>query len=167
MIYSHPKVHEPLDQADLIDECPVFHVKAFSLSPTVSVEVNYELRRVVVVTQACDLPNEKTTTVNVAEVFDARQLIDQGVLKAADIKGPIRAGRVWGLYFLPAKADAAFGEMIVDMRRLHTVRRDLLGELCAAGRRLARVQSPYREHLAKHFADTFSRIGLPQPYETM
>ena len=94
MIYSQPKLHEPLDQGDLIDECPVFHVKAFSLSPTVSVEVNYELRRVVVVTQACDLPNEKTTTVNVAEVFDARQLIDQGVLKAADIKGPIRAGRV-------------------------------------------------------------------------
>jgi len=26
--------------------------------------------------------------------------------------------------------------------------------------------SHYREHLAKHFADTFSRIGLPEPYET-
>jgi hypothetical protein len=33
--------------------------------------------------------------------------------------------------------------------------------------RLARIQTPYREHLAKHFADTFSRIGLPQPYETL
>ncbi len=28
------------------------------------------------------------------------------------------------------------------------------------------LQSPYREHLAKHFADTFSRIGLPEPYES-
>ena len=28
----------------------------------------------------------------------------------------------------------------------------------------ARLLSPYREHLAKHFADTFSRIGLPVPY---
>jgi hypothetical protein len=44
---------------------------------------------------------------------------------------------------------------------------DLLASLSQAGLRLARVQTPYREHLAKHFADTFSRIGLPQPYETM
>jgi hypothetical protein len=33
--------------------------------------------------------------------------------------------------------------------------------------RRARLQAPYREHLAKHFGDTFSRIGLPRPYETM
>jgi len=25
----------------------------------------------------------------------------------------------------------------------------------------------YREHLANHFADTFSRIGLPEPYDTV
>lgn len=25
----------------------------------------------------------------------------------------------------------------------------------------------YPIHLAKHFADTFSRIGLPRPYETL
>lgn len=57
--------------------------------------------------------------------------------------------------------------MIVDLRRLHTVRLDLLSALCRAGKRRARLLSPYREHLAKHFADTFSRIGLPRPYETM
>jgi hypothetical protein len=31
---------------------------------------------------------------------------------------------------------------------------------------LARLQPLYREHLAKHFADAYSRIGLPAPYET-
>jgi hypothetical protein len=57
--------------------------------------------------------------------------------------------------------------MIIALRRLHTVRLDLLAALCRAGKRRARLQTPYREHLAKHFADTFSRIGLPQPYETL
>jgi hypothetical protein len=57
--------------------------------------------------------------------------------------------------------------MIVDLRRLHTIRLDLLRVLCQAGHRKARMQPLYREHLAKHFADTFSRIGLPRPYETM
>jgi hypothetical protein len=36
-----------------------------------------------------------------------------------------------------------------------------------AGQPRARLQPLYREHLAKHFADGFSRIGLPRPYETM
>jgi hypothetical protein len=107
------------------------------------------------------------TLVNVAEVFDAQQLVDQKLLKPADIKGTLRSGRIWGLYFLPAHAELGLSEMIVDLRRLHTVQLDLLMALCRLGRRRARLQIPYREHLAKHFADTFSRIGLPQPYETL
>ena len=57
--------------------------------------------------------------------------------------------------------------MVVDLRRMHTIRLDLLCPLCQAGDRRARVRPLYREHLAKHLADTFSRIGLPRPYETM
>lgn len=102
-----------------------------------------------------------------AVAFDAQQLVDAGSLKPADVKGPLRAGRTWGLYFLPAQADLGLGEMIVDLRRLHTVRLDLLAGLCRDGRRRGRLPPPYREHLAKHFADTFSRIGLPRPYETL
>lgn len=37
---------------------------------------------------------------------------------------------------------------------------------CQRGLRRARIQPLYREHLAKHFADTYSRIGLPEPYST-
>jgi hypothetical protein len=56
--------------------------------------------------------------------------------------------------------------MIVDLRQLHAVRLDLLTELSRRGNRRARLLPPYREHLAKHFTDTYSRIGLPVPYET-
>ncbi len=43
----------------------------------------------------------------------------------------------------------------------------VLRALCQAENRRGRIRPLYREHLAKHFADTFSRIGLPRPYETM
>jgi hypothetical protein len=102
----------------------------------------------------------------IAVVLDAQSLVDQNLLKAADIGGSIRAGRVFGWYFLPASGEHFLPEMIVDLRQLHTVRIDLLTALCHRGHRRARVLAPYREHLAKHFADTFSRIGLPQPYDT-
>ena len=68
---------------------------------------------------------------------------------------------------VPADAALGLGEMVVELRRLHTVRLDLLRQLCRAGKRRARVQPLYREHLAKHFADTYCRIGLPEPYETL
>jgi hypothetical protein len=71
------------------------------------------------------------------------------------------------LVFLPADGKLMLPEMIVDLRRLHTIQLGLLRELVHAGQRRARMQPLYREHLAKHFADTFSRIGLPRPYETM
>ena len=57
--------------------------------------------------------------------------------------------------------------MRMPCRDLHTIQIDLLRSLIQAGQRRARLQPPYREHLAKHFADGFSRIGLPRPYETM
>lgn len=57
-------------------------------------------------------------------------------------------------------------ELIVDLRQLHTLPIDVLTALCREGNRLARVEPLYRVHLSKHFADTYSRIGLPEPYET-
>jgi hypothetical protein len=167
MIYHLPPLNEGIDQGDLIDGCPVSLVTAFSTDQLDTARVQLDLHRVVVLTQTCDLANQKVDTANVASVFDAQQLVTGHILKAVDLKGPIRAGRVWGLYFLPAQAELGLNEMIVDLRRLHTVRLDLLSTLCRAGKRRARLHTPYREHLAKHLADTFSRIGLPQPYETL
>jgi hypothetical protein len=129
-------------------------------------EIEVVPARVLVLTQTCDLANLKATNVAIAVAYDAQHLVDQGLLKPADIRGPIRGGRVFGWYFLPAIPDAGVPEMIVDLRQLHTVRRDVLEALCLRGRRRARLLSPYREHLAKHFADTYSRIGLPLPYES-
>jgi len=167
MIYAVPPSEDAIDQGDLIDGCPLPHIAAIDASAPVPWVTGVDFRRVIVLTQTCDLANDKTSVVIVAEVFEAQQLVDEKLLKPADVKGPLRSGRIWGMYFLPAFADLGLGEMIVDLRRLHTVRLDLLSDLCRAGKRRGRVRPLYREHLAKHFADTYSRIGLPQPYETL
>jgi hypothetical protein len=167
MIYVQPAATEPIDQGDLIDNCPVLRMRKLSPDQRQLENVEADWRRVIVLTQTCDLANDKTVDANVAEVFEAQFLVDRGVLKPADIKGPIRAGRVWGWYFLPADGRLSLPEMIVDLRRLHTIQLEVLRCLVQAGHRRARMQPLYREHLAKHFADTFSRIGLPRPYETM
>jgi hypothetical protein len=167
VIYAVPTPGDPLDQGDLIEGCPVTEITSYIPDAGVDPRIEYEFQRVVVLTQTCDLANDKTTLATVAEAQSAQNFVDAGILKPADIKGPLRSGRIWGLYFLPTDAGLGLPEMIVDFRRLHTVKLDLLRTLCRAGKRPGRVQPLYREHLAKHFADTFSRIGLPRPYETL
>jgi hypothetical protein len=167
VIYQRPSPEEALDQGDLIDGCPLLHIRSLDGVVTDPPEIDYNRRRVVLLTQTCDLANAKATSGNVAEVFDAQHLIDLKLFKPADVQGPLRSGRVWGWYFLPADNGLGLGEMVLDLRRLHTVPLDVLRQLSRSGNRPARIGPLYREHLAKHFADTFSRIGLPRPYETL
>lgn len=165
-LYRLPPPDNPVDQGDLIDGCPIFFVVGFDINNLESPEVDTIPARVLVLTQTCDLANQKARHVVCASMYDAQYLVDQQVLKPAEIRGAVRAGRVFGWYYLPRIAALDLPEMIVDFRQLHTVRMDLLIALCQRGKRRARVQPLYREHLAKHFADTYSRIGLPEPYET-
>lgn len=164
MIYDQPAPNAPIDQGDIIDECPLPQLAAGDLSGSGPPEVELARSRVVILTQTCDLAQHKATRAVVAVVRDAGDLVAQGYLKAADVRGPIRAGRVYGWYFLPAEPSLGLSESIVDLRQLHTVRVEVLWHLAARGRRLGRLQPLYRAHLGKHFADTYSRIGLPEPY---
>ncbi len=166
MIYRLPLPDDPLDQGDILDACPILELTDYDLQASKPLATNYSLQRVLVLTQTCDFANAKTRLIVVAVILNAQSLIDQQLLKAEEIRGHVRAGRVYGWYFLPMNAELGLPEMIVDMRQLQSVRVDLLTGLCQRGQRRARIQPLYREHLAKHFADTYSRIGLPQPYET-
>ena len=166
MIFRRPPPDAPVDQGDVIDGCPLVTVSDFDERALQTIHVDEAIERVVVLTQTCDLANQKVSQVVVAVVLDANEVVASGQLKGVEVRGPVRAGRVFGWYFLPRSQELGLGEMIVDFRQLHTVRLDLLRALCAAGHRPARIEPLYREHLSKHFADSYSRIGLPVPYET-
>jgi hypothetical protein len=120
--------------------------------------------RVVVLTQACDLAQTKANRVLVATVHEAKVLVDRKILKEGVIRDHVRTHRVYGWYFLPR--GGAMQESIVDLRDLHTIPRAMLERLVHEGKRVARIATPYREHLSQHFSTTYSRIGLPEPYET-
>ena len=162
MIYTVADPDGSIDQGDLIDGCPVVSVTTFRPADPTASALEVLTERVIVLTQTCDLANGKTDLAVVAVVEVAADLVARGVLTAAEAKGNLLKGRVYGLYFLPADAVLGLPEMVVDFRRLHTVRLDLLVGLCRTGLRRGRVRPLYREHLSKHFADGSSRIGLPR-----
>ena len=166
MIFDRTDPGASLDQGGILRDCPVVQVVSLELEAPDTPDVHSSEERVVVLTQTCDLAQRKVTQVVVAVAVEAAEIVARGQLNASDIRGPVRAGRVFGWYFLPADEALAIPELIVDLRQLHTVPLELLENLCRTGKRDGRIRPLFREHLAKHFADTYSRIGLPEPYAT-
>lgn len=158
----------PLTQGDLIDDCPLvsFKVGAIPLNLE-NPAIKWWPARIVILTQACDLAHPKTDVVLVAQVHDAQKLVDQGVLKPTTIRDQIRRHLVFGWYFLPAvTTPVVLPEALIDLRDVQAIPRAVLEELLRHGKRLASLASPYREHLAQHFAVTYMRVALPEPYDT-
>lgn len=156
-----------LTQGDILDECPILVWKLEP--PPLDLDFPPEVRiiRVVVLTQACDLAQDKTTRVVVAPVHQATELIARNILKAGAIRDQVRRGQVFGWYFLPAApAPIQLAESIVDLRELHTIERRTLEYLVGSGKRVCSIGTPWREHLAQHFGTTYTRIALPEPYDT-
>ena len=160
MIYDVVPADQMLTQGDVFDGCPIAREQLDG-------SVNRHRERVIVMTQACDIVQAKADQIVVAVLYTTDEIVQQGQLKAPAIRDQLRRGQIFGWYFLPA-ADAPIPlpESIVNFRDLHTVPRSLLEKLAAAGNRVCRLLSPFREHLAQHFAVTYMRIALPLPYET-
>jgi hypothetical protein len=164
MIYEQRAPAAALTQGDLLDGCPILFWEYAATAAEARPESASMRVRVVVLTQACDLAQAKATRVLVAVVHRVQHLVEQGVLQSKLIRDQIRTHRVYGWYFLPT--DGTVEESIVDLHDLHTIPRALLDNLIKDGKRVASIRTPFREHLAQHFATTYGRVGLPEPYPT-
>jgi hypothetical protein len=83
-MYEQP-LETDLSQGDILDDCPILVWKP---APPLDFDVPPEIRiiRVVVLTQACDLAQDKTTRAVVAPVHDAAELVARNILKAVVIR---------------------------------------------------------------------------------
>ena len=158
----------PLSQGDILDDCPLVFWKEQAREVAEGDKPQSLESRVIILTQACDLANNKTTRAVVAVVHAAVDLVNAGLLKGNVIRDQVRRHQVYGWYFLPADMTLpGFPESLVDLRDLHTVPKSILEELQGHGKHVGRLVTPYREHLAQHFSVTYSRIALPEPYGTL
>jgi hypothetical protein len=167
-MFTVPAVSDLLTQGDLLDDCPLVSLRPDRITTDPrAIAVQRWLARIIVLTQACDLAQPKTDLVLVAPVRDAQKLVEQGVLKGTIVRDHVRRHLVFGWYFIPASpAPLALPEALIDLRDVHSVPRVVLEQLIRSGKRVASLVSPYREHLAQHFAVTYMRVALPEPYAT-
>jgi len=158
-------------QGDILMNCPVFSVAgplSWPLSADAEIEVEAKVFDLVVMTQSCDLENEKVDDILLAQLVTWTDVVlaetqrGNEAVRSRKFRKLLVDGNVPGLSLLHQRdTNPELPWSVVDFHRLFTLPKRFITQFAAdAGERL-RIRSPYREHLAQAFARYFMRVGLP------
>ena len=122
---------------------------------------------VLVLTQSCDLEQNKARSVLLCPWWDMWEFVEkakaQGENWGSKIKDELRKGNLPGYHLLneAATEKLSIGLGIADFRTLYTAPADFVREFARKSGPRLRLMPPYREHLAQAFARFIMRVGLP------
>lgn len=164
-------VGNQLEQGDFLLNCPVLEAKwtgANEPNLAHSLEASVRLFDVVIMTQSCDLVQDKIDTVLVTPYFSVEFLVQHNWPTAspkeiANLRERIRRGEMPGYHMLAGCELPGFihGLQIVSFYQVFSVPKNLVLYLAEQQSPRLRLLPPYREHLGQAFARFFMRIGLP------
>ena len=155
-------------QGDFLDQCPIlippddFQIPVLG-EPT---EIRVELRTydVIVMSQSCDLEQDKLDLVLVCPHWSLERLADENdFFKSSAGKEQLRRGNVPGYHLLaPCElSEAKRGIQVVDFRSVYSLPYKFVKSFATRRGKRLRLLPPYREHLSQAFARFFMRVGLP------
>ena len=166
---------DELLQGDIIPKCPVPSVPELEAAvadgnleegQTLSVEIT--LVDVRVITQSCDLENERVDEVVLAQVVDWEKAVElelsrgNQVVRSKNFRKALVDGNIPGVTLLHSHdQDPRLAWSVVDFHRLFVLPRSVVKAAAVATGDRLRLLPPYREHLGQAFARYFMRVGLP------
>lgn len=158
-----------LEQGDILWRCPAVRPQVEIASTTeqqVATIIYYA--DAIIMTQSCDLANEKIEDVLLCAHWDLEE-ISQRIPSFANkgFRKMVLDGRVYRYAFLAAsdEPEQPMGVRIVDFSYVFTLPKAALRQLAQIQGKRLRLCPPYREHLSQAFARFFMRVGLPQQIE--
>ena len=167
---------EDLEQGDFIDRCPTFipdYTPTFTgqsqqsahITPDFSI-INGEWQEydVVVMSQSCDLQNDKLKFVLVCPYWSLEEFSEQNAnFRSRKIREEIRRGYLHSLHMLNecSLEEKKQGIQIVEFGSVYSIPFDFLKHFAKGQGRRLRLLSPYKEQLSQAFARYFMRVGLP------
>ncbi|MEY2612587.1 MAG: hypothetical protein RLZZ396_1179 [Planctomycetota bacterium] len=160
---------DSLRQGDIIEDCDIAVVPDdFSTSSDEDI-IDVEKRRLIVITQSCDLENGKAPFVALCPVYTVSEF-QKSQMNFASLARleEIRKGRVEGLYMLPSTNDPSnnLEALIADFRMIVSLPIGYLSRKASDAERRSRLLSPFVEHFSQAFARFFMRVGLPSQIPT-
>lgn len=157
-------------QGDVILNCPVPQISSIDLPIEIDQDVAIDIATMdlIVMSQSCDIENEKVEDVVLARVIGWKAAKEDMMAsgntfaKSKNFRKQLIAGNVPGLSLLKEfSEEPRLVWSIVDFHQLHVLAKAFVESFAeSAGPRL-RLIPPYREHLSQAFARYFMRVGLP------
>lgn len=158
---------DSLEQGDILFACPIV-VPSSKLTfplPTASAKAELQLTDVVVMTQSCDLVNDKLEDIILCPHW--------GLKEAGQMDATLGSKNTWKLILKGHKyrytmlegfqsQEVPMSIRIVDFGRIFSLPRNFVLQFAASQGKRLRLSPPYREHLSQSFARFFMRVGLPQ-----
>jgi hypothetical protein len=174
----------PITQGDLIFNCPLLTwttplpklENSQSELDILKASVNAIQADVIVMTQACDLENNKVTNVILCphiSLSSYKQNWEEAMKSYGQnptakswkrLCDDIKDGYMWNLSMLNSGeiADIKIEHRVVDFHDVYTIPRIFLESILQQRQKSRlRLLPPYREHLSQAFARFFMRVGLP------
>jgi hypothetical protein len=154
-----------LTQGDLLPDClvPVFVAEPDLLSAEPA-EQTLKRARLIVVTQSCDLANQRVEFVALCAThsLDEFEAWNPEFAKKGQWEN-VRKGRVEGLHLLASaeQPDDNRKALVVDFGHIVSVPFAYLTKHAGSLDSRWRLDSPFLEHFSQAFARFFMRVGLP------
>lgn len=157
---------DKLAQGDFLPACSVPIVPPDFKADAGPAKVRIDVIDLIVMTQSCDLENNKATLVACCPIHSILRFEEfTPALKKSGEWERVRQGRVEGLHLLGSttKPDDKWGAFVVDFRGIYSLPVGYMTQHARSMPSRWRLLSPYLEHFSQAFARFFMRVGLPSP----
>jgi hypothetical protein len=154
---------DDVQQGDILESCPVFFPPSTTNldDPFARSVFDWAERDVIVLTQSCDIANNKVHDVLLCVLW-RRSEIKKGHLATPKGLEEARQGKLHAFHLLAECQVPDFTQelRIADFHYLWSLPLGFIRQRAARSPHL-RLLPPYREHLSQSFARYFMRVGLP------
>ncbi len=156
----------PFKQGDVLFGCPIANPQYNFDEGEVNEPVDTEIIEydVILLSQSCDIQNEKIKLVLVSPVHTLTKFIEaKPEFSAKRMKEKLKDGEFHAYHLLnkPNKSNFIDDFFVVDFHNVYGVPIDTLRSMIKKQKRRLTLISPYTEHLSQSFARYFMRVGLP------
>jgi hypothetical protein len=123
--------------------------------------VNVDVYDLIILTQSCDLENDKAKKIVVCACYAVEAFTKKNPDLGSKSKlNEISSGRMWGLFMLPSPT-APSEALVLDFRDLHALPTAYVKQHAASLGPRWRLQSPHTENMSRAFAELFGRVAVP------
>ena len=166
--YGEIESSDNIEQGDLIPNCPIV-IPPSKIEEGSEPEIEIKLMDSIILSQSCDLLNNKINIVLVCPYYNLKVFVDnlpegqRGTKARLKHIENLRKGHLPGYHLLNKSEITNIDDyLVVDFRNVYGIQIESLRSLVSALDIRIRLLPPYREHLSQSFARYFMRVGLPQ-----